>query len=180
MRRGFVLFIVGVCSLTACGTGGEKKPSESATQPSAVTANQPSAKVGAPFAVRAALVCAAALKSKQAWAPFPVADFNPTDPDPKKFPEVATWLKEQVAPTFESWLADLRALGEPPTGGDAWKDVLTAVDGIVRLNEAQVVAAKSAGTEEFARATKDLGAIQPDLVRATKEAGVPTCADVHA
>jgi hypothetical protein len=101
-------------------------------------------------------VCQGALEAKQAWSRVPVADFNPTDPDPAAFPEVATWLQREVAPTFEAWLADLQALGEPPTGGDAWNHVLTAVEGIVRLNGDQVAAATSAGTQQFVQATNGL------------------------
>lgn len=172
MVRCLILLILGIFSLTACGTDNE-------TQPSAETESPTSKEVGSEFAARAAAVCEGALEAKRAWSRFPVAEFNPTDPDPVALPEVATWLQREVAPTFEAWLADLQALGEPPTGRDTWNDVLTAVDGIVRLNAAQVAAAMSAGIVDFARATKGLGDIQIDLVRATEVAGVPTCADVH-
>ena len=48
------------------------------------------------------------------WRPFPVADFDPADPDASKLPEVSAWLAKQVAPTFHIWLSGLQALGRPP------------------------------------------------------------------
>ena len=135
--------------------------------------------VGESFATRAASVCQTALESKRAWSAFPVADFDPNQPDPAAFPEVATWLEGEVAPTFEAWLEGLTALGTPPSGQPAWSDVLSAVDTIVRLNADQVTAAKGADTEGFIEAKDGLGAVQSELERATAAAGVPTCADVH-
>ena len=105
--------------------------------------------VGESFATRAASVCQTALEAKQAWSAFPVADFDPNEPDPAAFPEVATWLEDEVAPTFEAWLDDLTALGTPPSAQPAWSDVLSAIDTIVQLNADQVRAAKSADTEGF-------------------------------
>lgn len=136
--------------------------------------------VGEAFAVRALAVCEAALAQKEAQRPFPFPDFNPTQPDPSKFPEVAAFLEEETAVTFGAWLADLEALGEPPSGQEAWGDVLTAVETIVRLNEEQVVAAEGGDIEAFIEATAALGETQVALVRATGAAGVPECADVHA
>lgn len=135
--------------------------------------------VGESFATRAVSVCQTALESKQAWSAFPVADFDPNEPDPAAFPEVAPWLEGEVAPTFEAWLDGLTALGTPPSGQQAWSDVLSAVDTIVHLNADQVRAAKSADIEGFVEAKDGLGAVQSELERATTAAGVPTCAEVH-
>src|SRR3954454_10990114 len=100
------------CVLTGCGGG-----SQAGTTPA----------VGDAFANRAAAVCAKALKSKQAWPPFPVSNFDPTRPAPSALGKVAPWLKQQVAPTFDSWLSGLRGLGQPKTGGQAWGDTISAV-----------------------------------------------------
>ena len=135
--------------------------------------------VGESFATRAAKVCQTALESKGAWSAFPVADFDPNQPDPAAFPEVATWLEGEVAPTFEAWLIGLTALGQPPSAQQAWSDVLDAIDTIVNLNADQVRAAQSADVEGFIEATDGLHAVQSELERATAAAGVPTCADVH-
>ena len=137
-------------------------------------------RVGTEFAGQAVEVCRAALADKQQWAPFPAENFDPRDPDPSQFTEVSGWLADEVAPTFEGWLADLDALGTPPTGQEAWDNVLTAVNEIVELNAAQVQAAREDDTDAFAVATDDLNSTQDKLVAATEEAGVAECADVHA
>lgn len=143
------------------------------------TTNAESPAVGEAFAVRAVSVCQAALAQKEAWRPFPYPEFNPTQPDPSKFPEVAVFLKEETAVTFEAWLAGLRALGEPPAGEEAWDDLLAAVETIVQLNATQVNAAEDEDPEAFVKATVELSQTQAELVRAAEAAGVVECADVH-
>lgn len=135
--------------------------------------------VGEAFAARATAVCDRALESKRAWSKFPVAGFDPAHPNKSAFPEVAIWLEEQVAPTFEAWLEGLRGLGEPPTGGDAWSDVLAAVAKIVRGNADEITAAKAGDTKGFVAARDGLTQTQTELERATAAAGVSKCADVH-
>lgn len=135
--------------------------------------------VGEAFAARATTVCQRALQSKQAWSPFPVANFDPAHPDPSAFPKAAVWLEDQVAPTFEAWLHGLRALGTPPKDRQAWNGVLAAVATIVQGNADEIAAAKAGDTQGFVAARDRLIAAQPALVRATAAAGVPTCADVH-
>ena len=71
------------------------------------TSDKQTTGVGDEFASKAVAVCAAALAEKHDWQPFPVADFDPADPDASKFPEVSIWLAEQVAP-------DLPHVGERP------------------------------------------------------------------
>ena len=166
MRHTLIVMslIASVVALGACGgePGGET--------PSGV---------GESFAARASSVCQTALESKQAWSAFPAADFDPNQPDPSAFPEVGTWLEDDVAPTFEEWLDGLTALGTPPTGQGSWNDVLSAVHTIVELNADQVTAAKDNDVEGFVEAKDGLQAIQSELERATASAGVATCADVH-
>jgi hypothetical protein len=135
--------------------------------------------IGSDLAARATSVCEAALASKQAWAAFPVPSFDPTHPTASALPQVATWLQDEVSPTFDKWLSDLQALGTPGTGQQAWSGVLAAVERIVDLNAAQVAAAKSGDSSAFATATNDLRASKLELEAATAAAGVPRCADVH-
>jgi len=124
-------------------------------------------------------VCQKALEAKQAWSAFPASNFDPIHPDPSAFPEVAVWLEDQVAPTFQAWLEGLKALGVPPTDHQAWNDVLGAVERIVQLNADQVAAAKAGDTVAFVAATDGLRETQIELERATETAGVAICADVH-
>jgi hypothetical protein len=136
--------------------------------------------VGAGFGAKALSACASAQESKDRWSDFPAPDFDPTRPDEAKLPQVGAWLESQVAPTFDAWLADLTALGKPPTGRRAWTEVLTLVRKIDDLNRVQVQAAKGGDTHAFADATHALKDLQPELERATAAAGVGKCAEVHA
>jgi hypothetical protein len=135
--------------------------------------------VGEAFAARADAVCQAALESKQKWSSFPVPNFNPAQPDPKAFPKVAVWLEEQVAPTFQAWLDGLTTLGPPPTAQNDWNNVLGAVAKIVQGNADEITTAKAGDAKGFVAARDKLVEIQPVLVQATADAGVPKCADVH-
>lgn len=136
--------------------------------------------VGDEFASKALAVCEAALENKHDWQPFPVADFDPSDPDASKFPEVSTWLADQVAPTFQMWLRGLQALGMPPTARPDWNAVLAAVEKIEQLNSDQITAANERDAGAFAAAHSALAATQDELVAASEKAGVADCADVHA
>lgn len=168
MRRALAVLtlaiIVSVASLASCSSEPD---------------NQTPSGVGESFAARATSVCQTALEAKQAWSAFPVGNFDPSQPDPAAFPEVAAWLEGEVAPTFEAWLDGLTTLGTPPSGQGMWNDVLSAIDTIVLLNADQVTAARSDDTEGFVKARDGLEAIQLELESATAAAGVPTCADVH-
>jgi len=65
------------------------------------TSKEQNAGAGDAFATKALAVCQAALKQKQDWQPFPVSDFDPSDPDPSKFPQVSSWLTKEVARPFD-------------------------------------------------------------------------------
>jgi hypothetical protein len=136
--------------------------------------------VGDEFAAKALAACELALKDKQGWRPFPVADFDPSDPDTSKLPDVAAWLTNEVAPTFQRWLSSLQALGAPPSAKADWNAVLAAVKKINQLNTNQITAAHADDRAAFATATAELRSTQDDLVAATGKAGVAACADVHA
>jgi hypothetical protein len=154
-----------VLVVTGCGSGHEASPVDA---------------VGDTFAAKALSACAAAQESKDGWSAFPVSGFDPTRPEVAQLPKAGAWLADEVAPTFDAWLDDLTALGEPPTGRSSWTEVLTLVGRIAQLNRAQVAAAKDADTRAFAAATDALRDLQPELKRATTAAGVGPCAEVHA
>jgi hypothetical protein len=136
--------------------------------------------VGDEFASQALTACKMALKDKQGWQPFPVTNFDPSDPDPSRFPEVSRWLTKEVAPTFHTWLSSLQALGTPPSAEADWNATLAAVKKIDELNSDQIAAANARDSAAFATATAELGSTQDDLVAASKKAGVAACAEVHA
>ena len=142
--------------------------------------NKQAAGVGNVFAGKALAVREVALESKHGWQPFPVADFDPSNPDVSRFPEVSTWLAEQVAPTFDTWLNELQALGTPPAAAEAWSATLAAVKKIDQLNAVQIAAANKRDADAFVAADVALEAIQPRLVDASEKAGIADGADVHA
>lgn len=133
--------------------------------------------VPADFATKALAVCQHAHELKLAQGSFPVPAFNPTNPDATKFPEVAAFL-HKTATTFETWLAEMKALGVPLTGQAAWADLVAAVERHVNLNADQIAAA---GRGDRATFSSDYTAglqTQADLLRAATAAGVPDCAQV--
>ena len=136
--------------------------------------------VGDEFASKALAVCEAALEDKQDWQPFPVADFDPSDPDASKFPEVSTWLAEQVAPTFHMWLSGLQALGTPPTAEADWNAVLAAVKKIDQLNSDQITAANKREPTPSRRQPPRSARHRTSSSPPPRRAGVADCADVHA
>jgi hypothetical protein len=160
-----LLSVTIACALAGCG--GSSAASSKADS------------VGPTFAARALSVCATAQKSKRAWSKLSATDFNPKQPNVQQLPQVAAWLHDQVAPTFDAWLHDLTALGEPPTGQAAWTQVLALVAKIDNLNKAQIDAGQAGKASAFADATNGLEQAQPQLVKATKAAGVGRCAEVH-
>ena len=125
-------------------------------------------------------MCEAALEDKHEWQAFPVADFDPADPDASRFPEVSTWLATQVSPTFHMWLSGLQALGTPPAAESDWNAVLAAVKKIDQLNSDQITAANKRDADAFVAADSALDSTQDELVDASEKAGVADCADVHA
>jgi hypothetical protein len=133
--------------------------------------------VGAAFAERAVAACNDAKALKDAQGPFPYPDFNPTDPEPAKFPGVADALMKTDV-TFTTWLEDMRALGEPPSGNESWDALLDAIEAHVRINRDQIDAAGEGDTERFAADYDEGVATQEALLDAATDAGVPECAKV--
>lgn len=133
--------------------------------------------VPADFAAQALAACQRAKDLKAAQGPFPVADFNPTKPDVTKFPEVAAAL-QKTAVTWETWLADMKALGEPPTGQAAWDDLLAGIQGHRDLNADQIAAAGRGDAATFASDYEAGLKTQAAVLKAATAAGVAACAQV--
>jgi hypothetical protein len=80
--------------------------------------------------------------------------------------------------TFTTWLEDMRALGEPPSGNEAWAALLDAIEAHVRINRDQINAARQGDTARFAADYDEGVAMQEALLDAATDAGVPECAKV--
>lgn len=154
-----VLCMLLATILTACG-GGSESPA-----------------VGEHFAAQARMVCRDALAMKKAQGPFPYPDFNPTKPDRSKLLGVARFLEKTIN-TFQTWLRDMEALGQPPTGRKAWTDLLRAIQTHVRLDIEQQAAAWRGDTETFINDYVEGVQSQEALLSAAESAGVPQCAAV--
>jgi len=157
-----VLGLVASAALSIAGCAGALAP----------------AAVDSAFATRALAVCTTVMESKQAWAAFPAGSFDPTKPDPAKLTEVGGWLESAVAPTFTVWHDQTVALGQPGSGQEGWKAVVTGLDSNVTLVKAQIAAAKAGDAGAFASATRDLQASHAAFITAAKAAGVAACGDI--
>jgi hypothetical protein len=136
------------------------------------------AAVDSAFATRALAVCTSVAQAKQAQAPFPAGSFNPTKPDPAKLGVVGGWLESAAAPTFTMWHDQTVALGQPASGQEGWKAVVSGLESNVTLVKAQIAAAKAGDAGAFASATRDLQASHAAFITAAKAAGVAACGDI--
>ena len=136
-----------------------------------------SSAVGAEFAAKAIAACEHAKSMKDAQGEFPVASFDPANPDASKFPVVAAFLKKTDA-TFRGWLSEMQALGTPPGGSSAWSDLLAAIQSHVDLNAEQITAAENGDTATFAADFAEGAVTQAALLKAAIAAGVADCANV--
>ena len=157
-----VLGVVAAASLSLSGCAG---------QPAAAV-------VDSAFATRVLAVCTSVMESKQAWAPFPAGSFDPTKPDPAKLADVGGWLDSAVAPTFTTWRDQTMALGQPASGQEGWKSVVSGLDSNVTLVGKQIAAARAGDAVAFASATRDLQASHAAFITAAKAAGVAACGDI--
>jgi hypothetical protein len=131
--------------------------------------------LGEAFRSKVVTVCQHALDAKKAQGPFPFPDFNPTRPDPRKLPMIASFEAGTVS-IYQRWMHDMLALGQPASGRTEWADLLKALRGHVRVIEEQQAAAERGDTQTF---TKDYYAgnrIQQDMEQEADAAGVPVCA----
>jgi len=157
------VLLAGALTMAGCGRGSESGSGAPA--------------VGAAFANRAEAVCRDTVTLKDAQRPFPFPDFNPSQPDVSKLPIIAPFLEETVH-TFSTWLQDLQALGDPPSGKEAWADVLKDVQSHVRIATEQQKAAEQSDVQTFVRDFEEGSAVQDDMLQAANAAGVPGCAEV--
>jgi hypothetical protein len=134
-------------------------------------------RVPADFASKALAVCAHARELKVAEGPFPLPSFNPTKPDVAAFPEVAAFL-EKTAATWDAWLSDLQALGEPVTGQAAWDDLVAGVRRHRDLNADQIAAAARGDGATFSKDYNTGRTTQAAVLKAATAAGVAACAEV--
>ena len=160
MRRTFIILTL---VLTGCGSGSGSGSGAPA--------------VGTAFANKAEAACRHAVALKDAQGPFPFPDFNPSQPDVSKLPTIAPYLEETVH-TFETWLQDLKALGDPPSGQEVWADVMKDVQSHVRIATEQQKAAEESDVQTFVRDFEEGSAVQDDMLQAANDAGVPGCAEV--
>jgi hypothetical protein len=131
--------------------------------------------VGAAFASKADALCKDALAQKNAQGPFPYPDFNPTQPDLSLLPSIAQSEAKTVT-IFETWLPEMEALGQPPTGQAAWADVLTALRSHLRIIVEQQAAALRSDGQTFTKDYYEGNTAQDEMVHAADAAGVPVCA----
>ena len=130
------------------------------------------------FATRALAVCTTVMEAKQAWASFPGGSFDRKKPDPPKLAAVGGWLESAVAPTFTTWHDQTVALGQPASGQDGWKAVVTGLESNATLVDKQIAAAKAGDAGAFAAATRDLQANHAAFITAARAAGVAACGDI--
>jgi hypothetical protein len=122
-------------------------------------------------------VCQAALAQKEAQGPFPYPTFNPSQPDPSKLPDVARFLTGTVD-TFQTWLHEMQALGQPTTGLEEWASLLQAIERATRLDVEQQAAAEHGDTETFTKDYYQGVETSDELLLAAEAADVPECSAV--
>jgi hypothetical protein len=135
--------------------------------------------LGDAFQSRAIAVCESALAQKKAQGPFPYPDFNPTQPDLSKLPDIAQ-SEAKTVEIFQTWMREMQALGEPPTGQAEWADVLKALESHVRVIIEQQAAAERSDGQTFSKDYYEGNKAQEEMVRASDAAGVPICATAAA
>jgi hypothetical protein len=135
--------------------------------------------LGGAFQSRAVAVCEAALAQKKAQGPFPYPDFNPTQPDLSKLPSIAPFEAKTVT-IYQTWLREMLALGQPPTGQTAWANVLSALKNHVRIIVEQQAAAQRGDGQTFTKDYYEGDTAQGEMLRAADAAGVEVCATAAA
>jgi hypothetical protein len=131
--------------------------------------------LGRNFSAKVVAVCRTVLAEKKAEPPFPLRAFNPTKPDRSKLPVVGRYELRGVR-IFKAWVQHMNALGQPPRGRAAWRDLLSAINGHARIIADQEAAAMGADTASFTRDFFAGNKVQRRMVAAADAAGVPVCA----
>jgi hypothetical protein len=131
--------------------------------------------LGSAFQTKAVAVCESALAQKKALGPFPYPDFNPTQPDLSKLPNIAQ-SEAKTVEIFQTWMREMQALGQPPTGQAEWAAVLKALESHVRIIVEQQAAAAHSDGQTFTKDYYEGNKAQEEMVRASDAAGVSICA----
>jgi hypothetical protein len=164
-----VALAVLVLSLSACGSSGK-----SATATTTAPRTADSARVDAAFKVKAAAVCKTAGDRLRGQGSFPFPNFNAEHPDVSELPAIATYEAKTVA-TERSWLAQLRALGQPVAGRPAWTLFMARIDDDVTETAAQQVAAQHSDGAAFTKTFHQLTAYGLSNDQIAVAIGLPTC-----
>jgi hypothetical protein len=163
VRHHIVIIFACLASLAAGGCGGGGDASAPA--------------VGAAFAAKATALCQTAAAEKRKQGSFPDADFDPRQPDIAKLPAVAAFIAEGGA-IYATWLRAMQALGAPPSGSDAWAQLLAQIAVQRQLHEHQQAAALRGDTAAFTADFERGQTSVTDLRHAADAAGLPACGKV--
>jgi hypothetical protein len=161
-----------VLAVSACGSSGSNEKSSSATTTGPRTSESP--QVDPTFKARAAAVCKAVGDELRAQGSFPVPDFNAEHPEVSKLPAVGDYEAKTVA-TERSWLAQLRALGQPSSGESAWTLFLARIENDVKETAAQQVAARRGDGAAFTATFHELTSEGLSNDQIAAQVGLPSC-----
>jgi hypothetical protein len=165
-----VAVLASVALVAGCGSSHAKtSATTSTTTPSAAGSG-----LDVAFRARAAAICNAAGQALRAEGTFPFPAFDPTQPDPTKFPAIAAYEAKSDA-AWRTWQAALHALGQPRTGSGVWTTFLGFVDRSVNLDIAQQRAAQRRESTTFTQTYRDLSGQALAGRQAAAATGLPSC-----
>jgi hypothetical protein len=133
--------------------------------------------LGSDFRTKVLTVCANSVSQHKVMGPIPLANFNPTRPDPSVLPSLAAWLSKDTD-RYTTLVSDLTALGPPPSGAALWAAVLDAAKQHEAIAADQAKAAVASDAAEFVKDYTAGVAAQASFLAAINTAGVPECAPV--
>jgi hypothetical protein len=145
MRCRTVAVLAAVATVAGCGSSHAKTSATTSTTTSTTTASPAGSGVDSAFRAKAAAICDAAGQALRAEGAFPFPTFDPTQPDPTKFPAIAAYEAKTVA-AIRTWQAALHTLGQPSAGSGAWSTFLGYVDRSTTSTTAQQRAANGVGS----------------------------------
>jgi hypothetical protein len=162
-RRSFVIALAIAASMAAAACSGGSGPNPSI--------------LGSGFRAKVLAVCANSVSLHRAMGPIPLANFNPTQPDPSVLPSLAAWLAKDTD-RYSTLVSDLTALGPPPTGAALWAAVLDAAKQHEAIAADQAKAAVGSDAATFVKDYTAGAAAQASFLTAINAAGIPECAPV--
>jgi hypothetical protein len=170
MRCRTVAVLAAIATVAGCGSSQAK----TSTTTSKTTASTASSGIDPAFRAKAAAICDTAGQALRAEGAFPFPTFDPTQPDPTKFPAIAAYENKTVA-NIRTWQAALHALGQPTAGSGVWTTLLGFVDRSATSTIAQQRAAQLRESAAFTQTYRDLSGQAPAGRRAAAAAGLATC-----